>query len=160
MRPRQGIACDDAHVYVTDQMRCRIVKLSITTGKTVLTQGRSGREDGNFDAPHGLALIDVPAAPAGAGAGADASASACRTLFVSDNNNHRIVALDASDLSFRYKFGHWGHGDGEMISPLDIAVHGGHLLVADGGNQRLCLFTLRGEFVHALGPDGPDDKDG
>ena len=149
----QGVACDDAHVYVTDQMRCRIVKCTINTGKLVLAVGRSGSEDGAFDTPWGLAIADTSA---GSGVRQREGLQPCaHTLFVSDSKNHRIVALDASDLSFRFSFGHWGYDDGELIEPLGIAVHADKLLVADGGNKRLCLFSLRGELIRTFGPDGP-----
>jgi hypothetical protein len=168
-------------VYVTDNMRCRVIKCSVHTGKMLLAGGRSGREEGNFEIPYGVALADTasekPVHRGGARAemlgGAAAAAPpppqpdadgevyddrpvACaKTLFVSDKGNHRIVALDASDLSFRFMWGHYGPGDYEFIEPSGIAVHGNRLLVADGGNQRLCVYSLRGEFVRCLGPDGP-----
>ena len=143
----KGVASDGAHVFVTDQMRCRVIKCSATTGKLVAAAGRSSGAAESFDMPHGLALSEP----------AQGSADA-PILFVSDHKNHRIVALDASSLSFRFAFGRWGFGDGELLEPLDIAVHGEQLLVADSGNRRLCLFTLNGDFVRALGPEGPGSQ--
>ena len=143
----KSVASDGGHVFVTDQMKCRVIKCSATTGELVAAAGRSSGVPEGFDNPHGLALSEP----------AQGSADA-PILFVSDHKNHRIVALDASSLSFRFAFGRWGFGDGELLEPLDIAVHGEHLLVADSGNRRLCLFTLTGDFVRALGPEGPGSQ--
>ena len=164
-----GLACDMEHVYVTDDGRCRVIKCDIITGKLVATIGRSGSEEGNFDAPHGLALADTSAdlshGPPPTGKNARPSEEedtkvrkigwCASTLFVTDSKNHRIVALDASDMSFRFCWGHWGYGDGDFITPMGIACHGDLLLVADSGNQRLSLFTTSGKFLRHLGPEGP-----
>jgi sugar lactone lactonase YvrE len=171
----KGLACDGAHVFVTDQMRCRVLMCSVADGSFLrATEGRSGSQDGQFDQPHGLALVSAPpSGTSGGEAGGEAggeggsrtgSAAALDVgsenllsgslLFVADTKNHRIVALSAEDLSFRYTFGRWGFGDGELIEPLGIAAHGDRLLVADSGNKRLCLFTRAGRFIRAMGPEG------
>ena len=60
---------------------------------------------------------------------------------------------DEDEPTCRICFG--GTEDGELIEPRGIAVHADKLLVADGGNKRLCLFSLRGELIRTFGPDGP-----
>jgi len=142
-----GVACDGDHVYVTDQMRCRVIKCTVIDGTYVAHLGRSGHEDGNFDAPHSLAMADSRLL------GADGGANGT-LLFVSDSRNHRIVAIDPSDMSFKFKFGSWSMGGDGLMEPLGIAVHGQRILVADSGNRRLALYTLRGELVRYLYPDG------
>lgn len=145
-----GVACDGAHVYVTDQMRCRVVKCDATNGKLVSSVGRSGSGTGNFDMPWGLALADTSALHEGV---------ADTTLFVSDAKNHRVVALSAADLSWRYAFGRWGTSAGEMIEPHGLATSpdGGNLLaVADSGNKRVVLWTLEGTCLRCVGPTGLD----
>ena len=132
--PVGGVECSKDYVYVTDQMRCRVMQCSIVDGALLKTLGRSGYEDGNFDEPYGLALNGD-------------------TLFVCDSKNHRVVALDAKEMTFKYKFGRWGQGDGDLMSPRDIATFGNRILVADTGNQRLSLFQLDGTFLRHLGPD-------
>ena len=151
------MACDDEHVYVTDQMRCRVVKCALTTGKLVLSYGRSGSGEGELDTPWALAIADTSAdaTPGSGGGGGGARRPCARTLFVSDQKNHRVVALDASDLTYRYSFGRWGFDGGDLIAPTDIAVHDRTLIVADGGNQRVCLFSTAGAYLRVLGPDGP-----
>ena len=131
-----GIACSKEHVYVTDQMRCRVIKCSIIDGSLVQSLGRSGFEDGNFDEPQGLSL---------SGDGA--------TLFVCDGKNHRVVAVDTAEMSFKYKFGQWGYDAGDLINPKGISSFRDRLLVADAGNNRLSLFTQTGEFLRHIGPD-------
>lgn len=103
-----GVACDGTSVFVTDDMRCRIVKCDAATGKVLGAVGRSGCGEGHFEEPWGLALADTSALHDGV---------ADTTLFVADAKNHRIVALNAADLSWRYAFGRWGRDPGDMIQP-------------------------------------------
>ena len=103
-----GVACDGDHVYVTDNMRCRVIKCDSATGKLVGSIGRSGSSEGHFDMPYGLALADTSSLHEGV---------TDTTLFVTDNRNHRVVALNAADLSWRYAFGRWGDDPGEMVQP-------------------------------------------
>lgn len=131
-----GIACGKDHVWASDSMRCRVIQCSIVDGALTRSLGRSGSEDGNFDGPAGLALSEDGA-----------------TLYVCDCNNHRIVALDANEMTFKFKFGGWGSGDGELIKPRGVATFRDRVLVADSSNQRLCLFAADGTFIRHLGPD-------
>lgn len=131
-----GIACSKDHIWVSDQMRCRVIQCSVLDGSLTKSLGRSGYEDGNFDDPGGLALSG------------DGS-----TLYVCDTNNNRVVALDANEMTFKFKFGQWGTGDGDFIKPRGIAAFRNRVLVADSSNQRLCLFAADGTFIRHLGPD-------
>ena len=163
-----GVACDGDHVYVTDQSHSRVVKCAMSgdNGNVVGSLGRAATVGGGtgsvFDEPWGLALARPPVAasadpPAVAAAAAAASASAT-ILFVTDAKRHRVVAVDPSRMAVLFTFGEWGAGDGELKQPRGVAVCGERLLVADYGNRRLCLFTLGGDFVRSLGPDGPESR--
>lgn len=152
-----GVACDGAHVYVTDHQACRVVKLSLDDGTVVGKAGGSGHELGKFDLPYGIALAGGIAGggPSSVGGCGDGSGGEL-TLFVSDQKNHRVVALDPADLSVRFAFGSWGFGDGQFREPSALCAHGGLLAVADRGNRRVQLFDLGGRHVRSVGQgDGP-----
>ena len=140
----RGLACDGRFVYCTDDIRCRVIKCSASDGSLVATKGRSGAEEGNFEAPWGLALADTSTAHGEPDA----------TLFVADAKGHRITALASEDLSFRFRFGRWGFGIGELNRPHGIAACGTTLVVADTGNRRVCVFDLTGAFLRWFGKDG------
>ena len=63
-----------------------------------------------------------------------------RRLYVADNNNDRIAALDPASLRLISTF-----GEGELGSPHDVAFDGaGRLLVADTDNSRIAIYRLSG----------------
>ena len=52
-------------------------------------------------------------------------------------------------------FGTCGSGQGQFQCPAGVAVDGeGNILVADQGNHRIQKFTLKGQFVTAVGKEG------
>ena len=140
-----GVAFDGTHVYTTDSMRCRVIKCDATSGKLVASWGRSGQGDQGFEDPWGVAVADTSALHGG---------QADTTLFVCDSKNHRVVAIDAVTMTYRYAFGQWGFDDGDLNKPHGISVCGNMVAVADNGNCRVCLYTLDGKFLRALGKDG------
>ena len=93
--------------------------------------------------PRGMALVDT-SRMAGGCDGASA-------LYVCDSGNGHILALDPKELDKRFVVGRPGSGDGELDTPVSVAAHGDYLAVADAGNYRVCIFTLRGTFIRALG---------
>ena len=92
--------------------------------------------------PRGLAIVDTSRM---AGGGAES------TLYVCDSGNGRVLALDPKELDERFAVGRPGSGDGELDTPVAVAAHGDHLAIADAGNYRVCIFTLRGTFIRAIG---------
>lgn len=76
------------------------------------------------------------------------------TLFVVDNRQHAIFALDAEGRLIR-AFGRRGSGEGEMDSPHGIAVGpDGNLYLADHGNGRIQVWTTDGRYLRSLGQEG------
>ena len=87
--------------------------------------------------------------------------SAPTTLYVCDTGNHRVLALDPADMAtVRFSIGHEGSADGELREPRAVVVRDELLVVADSGNYRVCVFTLRGTFRRAIGtrPPRPVDR--
>jgi hypothetical protein len=74
-------------------------------------------------------------------------------IVVSEWACHRISVLSWADGSLRAQFGSGGHGPGQLNFPrgVRLLVDGTGLAVADSWNHRLCVFTLSGGFVRAVG---------
>ncbi len=66
---------------------------------------------------------------------------------------HRISVFSWADGSVRARFGSYGSGPGQLIWPTGVRLlaDGGGVVVADYFNHRLCVFTLRGKFLAAVG---------
>jgi hypothetical protein len=66
---------------------------------------------------------------------------------------HRIGVFLWADGSMRAQFGSYGSGPGQLIWPTGVRLlaDGSGLVVADSWNHRLCVFTLRGKFMAAVG---------
>ncbi len=79
----------------------------------------------------------------------------CNTdvIVVSESCQHRISVLSWADGSLRAQFGGRGISPGRLLGPCGIRLlaSGDELVVADSHNDRLCVFTLSGEFVEAVG---------
>lgn len=69
-------------------------------------------------------------------------------LWVVDGGNSRIAVLNAA--------GQWlfnvAQGDQGLNLPMDIAIAGERVAVADSGNKRLLLFDLQGKPLQAIVP--------
>jgi len=96
--------------------------------------GRKGTGPAEFDRPGALAL--------------DAQGN----LFAIDGGNARVQVFDAN-LRFVRAFGEAGDGDGQLLTPLDIAVApaGDVVYVVDGEQRRIQAFDRDGRFLFAAG---------
>jgi hypothetical protein len=78
----------------------------------------------------------------------------CNTdvIAVSESMTHRISVFAWADGSVLAQFGGYGDGPGELWCPLGLRLlcDGNKLVVADTGNNRLCLFTVTGKLVSTL----------
>jgi hypothetical protein len=73
-------------------------------------------------------------------------------IAVSEWACHRITVLSWTDGSVRARFGSYGSGPGQLSWPCArLLADGSGVVVADHFNHRLCVFTLSGEFVAAVG---------
>jgi DNA-binding beta-propeller fold protein YncE len=74
-------------------------------------------------------------------------------VMVSEHSAHRISVLTRGDGALLHRFGSYGHEDGRLKFPLGLCFMSGncHVAVADGGNRRVSVFSLEGEFVHHVG---------
>jgi hypothetical protein len=78
----------------------------------------------------------------------------CNTdvIAVSETWSHRISVFSWADGSVLAQFGSLGSGPGELDCPrgLRLLCDGSELVVADSDNDRLCLFTVSGEFLSTI----------
>lgn len=155
-----GLASDGSHLWVADSMNCSVQKCTLD-GTIVCRVGVYGEGECQFSGPEGLAL-------------------AHGKLFVADEGNHRIVALDAETLKWLFAFGSNGAEPGELCKPVGVSsieeVHRGEgaaseftipatskvggaggrvtLYVRDTGNHRICAFDTEGNFLRCFGSHG------
>jgi len=79
------------------------------------------------------------------------------SVYVADTDNHRIQKF-TSDGVFVLKWGTYGFGDGQFMSPNDIAVApDGSVYVSERSGQRIQKFTSEGAFVSKWGTEGVGD---
>jgi len=68
-------------------------------------------------------------------------------FFVSYGDAHCVKVFDNAGV-YLYDIGNEGSGDGQLCEPIGLAIDKfNHLIVCDGGNERLQFFTLDGKFV-------------
>ncbi len=74
-----------------------------------------------------------------------------RQLYISDQKGgHKIEVFDLDGKSLR-RIGRKGSGDGEFMTPEDLAFdRDGNLVVADGWNRRLQVLTRDGKFLRQI----------
>ena len=70
-------------------------------------------------------------------------------IYVMDGVNGRVAVFDAQGHVSR-SFGKSGSGDGQLRQPLDLALDGDWLAIADTGNYRIALFRTDGRFVRNI----------
>jgi hypothetical protein len=73
--------------------------------------------------------------------------------MVSEANAHRISVFRRGDGALLRRFGCHGRGDGQLKNPRGLCFMSGHrhVAVADGGNERVSVFSVEGKFVRHVG---------
>ena len=105
-------------LYVLDAKQGRIHKFGVD-GKKLLTFGRYGAGDGEFDRD-----------------AADIAIDARGNVFVADTGNHRIVKFNG-DGKFVQSFGRKGRDNGEFVKPMVlVTLPIGEILVKDASRFR------------------------
>ena len=174
----RGMCFDDKrNIFVIDQGNHRIQIFS-GEGKYVGMFGGEGSLDSQLSDPWGLSLDangNITVADSGdklikifstdgkfvrkiGGPGSFSFPIHCvqcdEYLIVSDKDEHCIKVF-STEGKYQYKFGQKGKGDGELNSPLCLAVtKSKHLMVCDWGNNRIQVFELNGRFVGTFGTGG------
>ncbi len=81
------------------------------------------------------------------------------SILVADTHYHRLVRFSKSG-EVLSMWGSKGEGDGEFIYPVAVEQGpDGSIYVAEyGGNDRIQVFTSKGEFIRAFGSFGTGEK--
>ena len=140
-------------LYVADKNNHRIRAINlVSASKTVSTIAGSGTA-GHADGAAGTAQFDNPAGLAVSG----------DTLYVADQNNHRIRAIDLASANKTVRTiagsGTPGHANGAGVAaqfdtPTGLAVSGGTLYVADYNNHRIRAIDITSGTVRDIAGDG------
>jgi DNA-binding beta-propeller fold protein YncE len=74
-------------------------------------------------------------------------------IMVSEWRAHRISAFSRGDGTLLHRFCCEGSSDGQLNRPQGVCFVAGnrHVAVADGGNHRVSVFSVDGEFVRHVG---------
>jgi DNA-binding beta-propeller fold protein YncE len=76
------------------------------------------------------------------------------TLYVTDNDNHRVLAYEKENLKFLFKFGVHGFEEaGSFRYPFSLASDSdyNYIFVVDVLNTRVQMFDRKGNFVRKIG---------
>ena len=133
-----GIAIDAGDtVYATErEFNFSQIHAFDRFGNTLRILGSNGSGNGQFEAPHDLAV------------------DTAGNIYVADYGNHRIQVLDSAG-NFLRKWGTYGSGDGQFINPTGVAVDiNGNVYVVDYGNDRIQVFDTFGRFLGKWGSYG------
>ena len=120
-------------IYVTDLGNKRVQKFS-SNGDYLLEWGGSGRNQGEFHYPSGIASDE-------------------KFVYVADRDLNRIQKFDLLG-NFVSEWGTKGKFPGQFLMPNGITTFNGTIYVADTGNHRVQKFTSDGEFVLSFGTSG------
>ena len=71
------------------------------------------------------------------------------SIIVSDFGDDCIYIFNP-DTTIRHRFGSSGTGKGQLKKPVGVATDGEYILVAEGGNNRVQVFTCDGTFVSMI----------
>jgi tripartite motif-containing protein 71 len=108
----------------------------ILVGTAAFTFGSQGNEEGQFNAPRGVAF--------------DSNG----TLYVNDALNYRIQKLTPTG-GFVGSWGTQGTGNGQMDAPLDLCIdRDNQVFVLDTYNHRVQKFNTNGTFIMKWGTSG------
>jgi DNA-binding beta-propeller fold protein YncE len=67
---------------------------------------------------------------------------------IADFYNHRIIVKNEDST---YSFGSKGHKAGKLFYPTDVKIIGDKIIVADAYNNRIQIFSKKGEAVSVIG---------
>lgn len=130
----RGLFVSDKKLYVVDTKNHRI-QIFTSNGVFLKMFGEKGSKEGQFYEPKDIAFSP------------DAS-----IIYVADTSNHRIQALNIDGLPL-FSWGKYGKDEGSFRSPSCVFVSkGGDVWVCDLQNQRIQVFSEKGEFALVLKP--------
>ena len=137
------INSDSNSVVILDGLLQRV----LTFGNVDLNTDGDNNDDGELDAPYGIAVNT-------------------ENIFVTDTGNNRVQIFDL-DGNYVSQFGSvdldGSKDNGEFDTPRGIAVNDENIFVVDTGYDRIQVFDLDGNYVRQFGSsdfDGPGNNSG
>ena len=128
-KPTHLAFAPSGHIYVSDGYgNSRIVKFT-SQGKFVMAWGEKGKAQGEFDAPHTLAIDNEG------------------KVYVGDRENFRVQIFD-SDGRFLNQWSHLGSPWGLYFTADEF------LYMCDGYNNRVLKLTMEGKVLGSFGQEG------
>jgi hypothetical protein len=115
-------------------------EILITAGKKIVVFDQSGKNlysisNEKLTAPQGVAVRESG-------------------IFVVDRGSHTLLKIDKTGKLLKSVGGGIGSGKGQFCNPNGLTVVGDEVIVCDGGNHRLQVFTSDLEFVRQFGSYG------
>jgi hypothetical protein len=174
------VALKHGLIIVSDNKTKQLHMYSLTDGSLVRTIGGRGRGKGQFDFGYGGLCVSPDGDSVLVAEWGNNRVQEVRIVdgawvrFVGEDvlkqledvdcnidiiavseNCYRISVLSWADGSVRARFGSYGSGPGQLDLPCGIRLlaDGSGVVVADSWNHRLCVFTLSGGFVAAVGSE-------
>ena len=139
--PRRIAIGPDDSVYVVDQGRARIVKLS-PDGQVLTVWGSKGNGDGQFD-DHTSVAVDPTT----------------NKVYVADPRNKRIQVFDSNGRFLtKWIIPEWGQPAG--FEDLIVDSKTGRLYASSANMDAVLVFDLNGNRIGSLTPKPPDRLDG
>jgi hypothetical protein len=140
----------DGNLYVTDHSQ-RVTVIS-PAGTVLRRWGQPGSGPGQF-----RFIPFDPSTPADVqgkiAVGPDGS------VYVSDSGNGRVEVFTPQGRFVR-QFGTYGSGQGQFLTPSDLAVDGaGNVYVADDQAETLSMFSASGKVAWTIGGNASTDPD-
>jgi len=135
--PRKIAIGPDDSVYVVDQGRARMVKLS-SDGRVLTVWGSKGSGDGQFD-DHTSVAVDPTT----------------NTVYVADPRNKRIQVFDSNGKFLtKWSVPEWGQPAG--FEDLAIDSKTGRIYASSTHTDAVLIFGLNGTRIGTLAPKPPD----
>jgi streptogramin lyase len=135
------------NIWIVDRNNCQVFKFT-AQGKLLMTLGTKGyRSDtGAGEVIYGYKVLTHPGGPFNLPT--DVCIDASGDIFVSDGYANCRVHRFSPDGTLLYSWGLPGSGPGEFRLPHGIWIdRRGRVLIADRENDRVQVFTRKGEFI-------------
>ena len=132
-----GVAVNERNqISVTDNHRVQVFS---SNGTHLRSFGRKGNNQGEFNAPVGIAFHND-------------------NIIVADTGNHR-VQLFSDQGEYLGQFGEEGSLDRQLKNPRGLSIDSdGNIIVADLGNKLIKIFSQSGQFLRKIGTVGSFTK--
>ena len=130
-----GVAVNEQDEIAVSDFGNHKIHLFKSDGTHIKSFGGKGAQHGEFDWPSGIAYHGD-------------------NIFVAEQVNHRVQVLSRQGEYLRH-FGGKGTLDHQLNFPTGLSIDSdGNIIVADGDNKLIKIFSADGQFLNKLGTEG------